>query len=251
MPGRLFHDPGGDRRELRSETPWVFVSPTYSWQLPRVMRDLIRRSSFSGSRDAYFVMTCGEDVGAAAQWNRRLCGEAGLRDRGTCPVVMPENYIALFRAPEETEAREIVAGARPVLEEGRRQDPAGRGVCARPDRHAGPAEIRPGQQPVLPLLCADKPFAVSDACVSCGRCERSCPLGNIRLESGRPVWGDRLHPLHGLHLRMPGGGHRVWPDQPGQGPAISVRSERPPARRTKTRRPGGDLRRSRRPSPIR
>ena len=35
------------------------------------------------------------------------------------------------------------------------------------------------------------PFAVSNACISCGKCERDCPLGNIRLEQGRPVWGGR------------------------------------------------------------
>lgn len=198
--GELLHDEcldvfsmirAGTGGELRSETPWVFVSPTYSWQLPRVMRDLIRRSSFSGSRDAYFVMTCGEDVGAAAQWNRRLCGEAGLRDRGTCPVVMPENYIALFRAPEETEAREIVAGARPVLEEAAAR--IRRGEAFAPGRTGMLDRLKSG--PVNSLFyrfyVRTKPFAVSDACVSCGRCERSCPLGNIRLESGRPVWGDR------------------------------------------------------------
>ena len=45
--------------ELRSEKPWVFVSPTYAWQLPRVFRDFIRSGRFGGSREAYFVLTCG------------------------------------------------------------------------------------------------------------------------------------------------------------------------------------------------
>ena len=35
---------------------------------------------------------------------------------------------------------------------------------------------------------ADK-FYVTDACISCGKCVKVCPLGNIRLENGRPVWG--------------------------------------------------------------
>ena len=35
------------------------------------------------------------------------------------------------------------------------------------------------------------PFRVTDACVGCGKCEELCPLGNIRLEDGRPVWGER------------------------------------------------------------
>lgn len=42
----------------------------------------------------------------------------GLTYRGVLPVVMPENYIALFRAPGPEEARAIVAAAVPGLEEG-------------------------------------------------------------------------------------------------------------------------------------
>ena len=105
----------GAAADLRSERPWVFVTPTYAWRLPRLVRDLIRGGRFSGSRDAYFVMTCGEDIGNAAAWNRRPCEEAGLRYRGTLPVVMPENYIALFTAPGAEEAKAILAEARPVL----------------------------------------------------------------------------------------------------------------------------------------
>ena len=35
-----------------------------------------------------------------------------------------------------------------------------------------------------------KKFRSTEACVSCGRCAAVCPLGNIRMESGRPVWGE-------------------------------------------------------------
>ena len=34
-------------------------------------------------------------------------------------------------------------------------------------------------------------FRVTDACTGCGLCQRLCPLRNIRLEQGRPVWGER------------------------------------------------------------
>ena len=51
--------------ELTSEKPWVFVTPTYSWQIPHVFLELIRGGRFTGCREAYFVMTCGEDIGNA------------------------------------------------------------------------------------------------------------------------------------------------------------------------------------------
>lgn len=38
------------------------------------------------------------------------------------------------------------------------------------------------------LKTLDKNFSVAAACTSCGICERICPVKNITLEAGKPVW---------------------------------------------------------------
>ena len=72
----------GIAAKLLSDRPWVFVCPTYAWRLPRVFSAFIRSAYFSGCRDAYFVMTCGDDIGSAARRNRALCREKGHEDSG-------------------------------------------------------------------------------------------------------------------------------------------------------------------------
>lgn len=37
----------------------------------------------------------------------------------------------------------------------------------------------------------DKRFLVEDTCTSCGICAQVCPVGNILLQQGRPVWNHR------------------------------------------------------------
>lgn len=177
--------------EWTSEQPWIFVAPTYSWQLPRVFVEWIRNSRFSGSREAYFVMTCGGDIGSAPEQNRALCAEKGLHCRGTLPVVMPDNYIVMFTAPSPEESEKIIAAARPTLEQC--------AACIREGRDFPP--LHPGTMDRLKsglvntlfyrFQIKTKPFTVSNACISCGKCEAVCPLGNIHLENGRPVWGSR------------------------------------------------------------
>lgn len=177
--------------EFSSQKPWVFVAPTYSWRLPRVFVDLIRSSRFSGSREAYFVMTCGEDIGNAAPNNRALCGEKGLRCRGTLPVVMPENYIAMFDAPGPEEAKKIVAAAAPTLEQAAAWIRAGQDF---PPQKTGVLDhLKSGLVNTLfyRFNVRTKPFTATDACISCGKCQRDCPLGNIQLTEGKPVWGKR------------------------------------------------------------
>jgi hypothetical protein len=64
-----------------------------------------------GSTDAWFVMSCGSDIGNAGAYIQPLCEEKGLRYRGVLEVVMPENYIAMFEVPGQAEAAEVVLQA--------------------------------------------------------------------------------------------------------------------------------------------
>ena len=105
----------GERDSFRSERPWVFAAPIYAWRMANVMTEYIRRTEWTGSRDAYFVLTCGSEIGDAGKYAAQLCEEKGLHYKGVLQVVMPENYIAMFNAPGEAESRAIVAKAKPVL----------------------------------------------------------------------------------------------------------------------------------------
>ncbi len=181
----------GIAADLVSGRPWVFVAPTYGWRLPRIFSDFIRSGCFQGSGDAYFVMTCGSEIGNAEPENRALCMEKGLRYHGTLPVVMPENYIAMFKVPEAAEAREIVIAARPILEHGI--------ACVREGRNfpalkAGITDrLKSGiVNHLFYRICIKaRPFSVSNACISCGKCTDACPLGNIQMTDGRPIWSSR------------------------------------------------------------
>ena len=106
----------GIAAELISDKPWVFVGPVYAWQMAHVFTDFIRSGSFSGSRDAYFVITCGGDIGAAGEYMRALCGEMGFNYMGTHEAVMPENYVAMFDVPDEDKSERIVNIAAKRLE---------------------------------------------------------------------------------------------------------------------------------------
>ena len=184
----------GIAADLISGKPWVFVSPTYAWRIPRIFREFIRSGSFAGSEEAYFVMTCGDSVGNAAKTNQALCEEMGLRYRGTLEVVMPENYIALFDVPPAAECLNLVRNARPVLERAVREIRAEREFTT--DTITPVDRLKSG--PVNPLfyrfIVKDKKFRVGESCISCGKCARSCPTGNIELRDGKPVWqGNCTH----------------------------------------------------------
>lgn len=181
----------GIAAELHSEKPWVFVSPTYGWQIPHIFADFIRSGSFEGSRTAYFVMTCGSEIGNAGKGIESLCAEKGFEYRGVLEVVMPENYVAMFAVPGAEESARIIENALPCLRSGietiaRGESFAGKGITVIDRLKSGIVNS------FFYRFCIKaKPFYSTDACIGCGKCERVCPLNNVSLRDGRPVWADR------------------------------------------------------------
>ena len=166
----------------------ILVTPTYAWRIPRLVEDWLLKTELTGAGQVWFVMTCGSEIGNAARYNRALCREKHLAYQGTAQIVMPENYIAMFNAPQADEARQIVAQAEPDIDRAIAAIAAGQPFP--PPRSNLYDRFMSG--PVNPLFYSlfvkDRAFTVSDACTGCGQCARLCPTNNITLQGGKPAW---------------------------------------------------------------
>ena len=108
---------------------------------------------------------------------------------GTAQIVMPENYIAMFNAPTEEQAEKTVKKAEPAITEAIARIKAGEPFSA--PRSSLYDRFMSG--PINPIFYrffvkADA-FYTNSTCIGCGKCAEKCPLNNIILKSGRPVWG--------------------------------------------------------------
>lgn len=178
-----------DTSPVETDERLVIVTPTYAWRIPRLVRDWLLETEFPGAAQAWFIMTCGSEIGHAGRYNRSLCQAKDLTDMGTAQIIMPENYIAMFNAPRKEQARSIVEQAEPELQRVLTRLKAGQEFP--PPRETLYDRLMSG--PVNPVFYrffvkADA-FRATDACIGCGKCVELCPLNNIRLENGKPVWG--------------------------------------------------------------
>lgn len=180
-----------DTSSIQTGQDVILVTPTYAWRIPRIVSAWIARTEWRDARRIWFVMDCGAEIGNAARYNREIAARKHLCDMGTAQVIMPENYIAMFRAPQAKEAREIVARAEPCIDEI---------VFHLKNGEAFPAPRnnlydRLMSGPVNPIfyrvVVKAKAFRTGDACTGCGQCVRRCPVNNIRLIDKKPVWGEK------------------------------------------------------------
>ena len=104
----------GDITPLAVNGRLVLVMPTYAWRIPRIVRDHLLRTELRGARETWFVMDCGSEIGNAAKYNCALCRKKSLVYMGTAQIVMPENYIAMFDAPQADEALSLIHISEPT-----------------------------------------------------------------------------------------------------------------------------------------
>lgn len=169
---------------------YVFVSPIYVAAPPRVFQDFIRNSSFPAGSRVWFIMTCSGGMGAAPIYCQKLADEKGMAYLGTAQVRMPQNYLVFFKTFPAEENRKKIQAALPEIDALAERISRGE-TFAEPD-------IKfydyPSTQMILApyyrwFIGAEK-FYATDACIGCGKCAAVCPLGNIELKDGHPVWGS-------------------------------------------------------------
>ena len=178
-----------DTRPIRSRERLVFVVPTYAWRLPRVVEQWILATEFVGANQAWFVMTCGDEIGNAGKYNQRLCERRGFSYMGTAQIVMPENYLAMFDVPGPEEAKEIIRRADPAIQQAARLISEKKPF--QPLRTSVTGQIKSSlvNAAFYPLFVKAGAFAADEKCIGCGKCVQVCPLNNISLADEAPVWG--------------------------------------------------------------
>ena len=180
-----------NHKEINVSGNLVIVTPTYAWRIPHIVRDWILNTQFTHVKNVWFVMSCGAEMGNADKYNKELCKQKGLCYRGSAQVIMPENYIALFSAPKDEEAKKIVSDAQNDIEniiscisENREFSKPRNNVY---DRFmSGPINSI-----FYKVIVKSKAFYVKETCVGCSKCVQLCPLNNIQMVNNKPVWGNK------------------------------------------------------------
>jgi len=179
----------GKRADFNSDSPYIFVSPTYAWRIPKIFSDFIISCSFKGNENGYFVMTCGDDIGDAASYLKKLSEAVHLRFRGVTKVLMPENYIAMFPVTGEEEAKQIISTADKYIPTLTTLIQCGKDLPIEKDGFFAVLKSR-AMNPFFYKFINSKGFRVTDKCIGCGKCEELCPLNNVKLADGKPVYGE-------------------------------------------------------------
>ena len=182
-----------DFSPIHSEKPFVICAPVYVCEIPRFMTKYLKQLSFTGSKDVYFILTSGGYCGPSGYLLKRIFKAKKMQCHGHAEFKMPRNYVASDAYPmlEKEEVEERILASYAQLEEVSTDILAGNKLKA---RHCFMFETLI-TVPFNPIHCklklTAKDFYVEDSCIGCGKCERACPLNNIKMVDKKPVWSDQ------------------------------------------------------------
>ena len=182
-----------DHSPLHSEKPFVICAPVYVCEMPRFMAKYLKEQTFTGSRDVYFIFTSGGYCGISGSLAKKMFKAKKMNYRGHYEFKMPRNYVANDSYPmlEKTEVEKRIIEAYDQIKTVGADILAGKNLKA---RHIYLFE-KVVTLPFNPVWCkyklTAKAFYTKENCLGCGKCEKLCPLNNIKIIEKKPVWGTK------------------------------------------------------------
>ena len=179
-----------DTTEIRSDKALIVCSPVHVSGLPKFYADYLKKVQFFGSSDVYGIFTSGGYSGIAGPQLKSIFRKKEMQYKGFAEFKYPGIHITSAThkpiSDEEVEDRvrtsaERVPSVAEVIRRGESFE----------NHRVSIFEI--GLTTALaPFLrhvgMATKDFWATDQCISCGKCERICPVVAIRMQSVKPVW---------------------------------------------------------------
>ncbi len=177
-----------DYTVISNTRPIVFIVPVYAGQIPNVVQDYIKRAIFTGNRFVYFVCAYSEVPPFSENYFRRLCWHKRLNYMGFGAIISSKKDAALHGDEIEKKEEENDSECTEQIAY----------LADRIRRRKSLTEVSPRKRFKWKLSELRKPknlntdeFYATETCMHCGRCVISCPLNNISIVNGRPVWGKQ------------------------------------------------------------
>jgi ferredoxin len=165
------------------------VFPVYMWGMPDIIARFARRLTVGSDKYLFAVVNYGGFPGATLPSLAKTLKKQGSSLSASFGIKMPGNYIPMYGARPETELKTTfekasgkVAAIVAAITKGERTKPVSSGFPLDMISSLVYAISMPR------IHTMDKSFVVQDTCTSCNICFKICPVDNIKMANGRPVW---------------------------------------------------------------
>lgn len=193
--GEIFYVPSykGDGSEFEKI---IIVTPIYSYGMPKHIYDLLPK--LNKQSDLVVVQNYGGMVAGADYLMREYCEKNGLNLKGIFVIKMPENFTTTFTVPKFYIKSTLKKAEKKIAKVA---------LDIKNENYFLPKKKKTKEETYLKNMAnwhiIGERFNVTENCVTCGKCAKICPVGNIKIEDGKVVFGDKCVACLGCYHRCP------------------------------------------------
>ena len=176
------------RPEFTANEAYVFVCPSYMSAPARAITDFVDWAGFPSGIKAYFIVTCAASMGITPRVASEHCAKNDMEFMGAEQIVMPQNYIALFKTKSVEESIDVIEKAENDIDRISTLITNGEAIECKKISSVEYAVTKWVRDVYYKYFMSTKKFRVTDACISCQKCANACPVSCITMKDGKPTW---------------------------------------------------------------
>lgn len=166
------------------------VSPVYFWGLPKIVQEHLPKIQLKKNTYCFGIINYGGSAGVAMKQMRAIFESMGNPLQLGFGVKMPENYIVDYPVQSEPKQKKIIDAAEQKMKNyatmiQNKESGLFKGSSYIIDGLGGKAL---NKSFVKKVEQKDQGFHVEEQCSGCGLCEKTCPVGNIKITDGVVTW---------------------------------------------------------------
>ncbi|MDD7793465.1 EFR1 family ferrodoxin [Clostridium sp. 'White wine YQ'] len=161
-----------------------FVYPVYGGGLPGAVERFVKALDLAENKSSFIFAVCTSGSGSAGgltNISKTIDGKGGKLSYGET-VRCFSNYVGLYPmgSNADTKAKAQAQATKQVIKDIQ-------SLSVKPPSKNNPMILLHG--PFIKWLAKrDKAFNVSEACNSCATCSKVCPVENIKMQDGKPIF---------------------------------------------------------------
>jgi len=181
-----------EQKEIKSDTKKVgFVFPLYYWGLPKIVEKFIKKINLDSAGYIFYISTSGGESSndCVSGKIKNILSKKGKKLNGGFRIVMPGNYIKIYDLDSQDLQKKKLANS--LIR-----------IKSIADKINNMQErVKKDKNKTFATLVnnywqanvnkSDKNFFLDESCNSCRICEKICPVKNITLINGKPVWSHK------------------------------------------------------------